>query len=154
MDNQDPFSAFTCKRCGNCCQGEGGIILTPADVDRLRAHLNMGPKAFADSCTETVGGKQRLRTNDQGWCIFFTDGCTVHPAKPSVCRAWPFFRGNMVDESSWQMAQGACPGISPGSGHMKFVAQGQSYLDSLEIEPPSDTSPNALRSGRDKRDVT
>lgn len=151
MDNQDLFTAFTCKRCGNCCQGKGGIVLTPADVDRLCAHLGMQREVFVASCTETVGGKQRLRTNDQGWCLFFTAGCAVHPAKPAVCRAWPFFQGNMVDESSWQMAQDACPGIRPESGHPEFVAQGRKYLDNLDVGPSSDTSPNALRSGGEKR---
>ncbi len=74
----------------------------------------------------------------------------MHPAKPTICRAWPFFRGNMVDATSWRMAQDACPGINPGPGHAGFVAQGETYLRSLEVEPTSDVGPNALR-GRGMR---
>lgn len=131
-------------RCGNCCQGEGGIVLNDSDVRRLCSHLGELPAAFAATYTETVNGKQRLRTNEHGWCIFFAQGCTVHPAKPSVCRAWPFFRGNMVDANSWQMAQDACPGINPRTSHAEFVAQGEAYLQDLDLEPCSPASPNAL----------
>lgn len=144
MNNPSLDAAFTCRRCGNCCQGQGGIVLTAADVHRLCRHLNTDPASFAGAYVETVNGKDRLRTNDQGWCIFFADGCAVHPAKPTICRAWPFFRGNMVDASSWAMAQDACPGINPKPGHAGFKAQGADYLLGLEVEPLTVSSPNAL----------
>jgi uncharacterized protein len=89
-----------------------------------------------------VNGKARIRTvND--WCVFFDAGCLVHPAKPSVCRVWPFFQGNMLDELSWQMAQDACPGINPRAGHAAFVHEGLHYLNELNLEP-EDNGPNAL----------
>ena len=153
MDNPKENTAFTCLRCGGCCQGEGGIVLTEADVDRLCGHLGMERPAFAAAYVETVSGKNRLRTDTKGWCIFFAEGCSVHPAKPTICRAWPFFRGNMVDATSWEMAQDACPGINPGPGHLEFIAQGETYLRSLEVEPSSDVGPNALRSGKDAQNA-
>ncbi|WP_045218781.1 YkgJ family cysteine cluster protein [Desulfonatronum thioautotrophicum] len=149
MDNPNKHAAFACQRCGDCCQGEGGIVLTEADVDRLCGHLGMEPSAFAAAYVETIGGKSRLRTSASGWCIFFTEGCSVHPAKPAICRAWPFFRGNMVDATSWQMAQDSCPGINPEPGHLAFITQGERYLQSLEVEPNSDAGPNALRREKD-----
>ena len=136
--------AFTCLRCGNCCHGEGGIVLNASDEIMLCTHLGMDHAAFAAACTETVNGKKRLRTNEQGWCIFFAQGCSVHPAKPAVCRAWPFFRGNMLDANSWLMAQDACPGINNETGHAEFVAQGNVYLQDMDLEPSTETSPNAL----------
>lgn len=145
MDNSKESNAFTCLRCGNCCQGEGGIVLTDTDRNRLCNHLNMDLATFTTAYVETVSGKNRLRTDGKGWCIFFAEGCTVHPAKPTICRAWPFFRGNMVDATSWQMAQDACSGINAGSSHTDFVAQGKSYLHELEIDPSSESGPNALR---------
>ena len=144
MDNTKKSTVFDCLRCGGCCRGEGGIVLTEADVDRLCGHLGMDRPAFAAAYVETVSGKNRLRTDAKGWCIFFTEGCSVHPAKPTICRAWPFFRGNMVDANSWLMAQDACPGINNESGHPEFVAQGNVYLHDLDLEPSTATSPNAL----------
>ncbi|SDB30423.1 hypothetical protein SAMN05660653_01475 [Desulfonatronum thiosulfatophilum] len=136
--------AFICLRCGNCCHGEGGIVLNDSDVHRLCNHLDLDLASFAAVYMESVNGKNRLRTNEQGWCIFFEQGCAVHPAKPAVCQAWPFFRGNMVDANSWLMAQDACPGINNETGHQEFVAQGNSYLQDLDLEPSTATSPNAL----------
>jgi uncharacterized protein len=152
MNSQFASLAFTCLRCGNCCQGEGGIVLTAMDITRLCSHLQLTVAEFSATCMETVGGKQRLRTKHDGWCLFFNEGCSVHPAKPSVCRAWPFFRGNMVDASSWEMAQDACPGINAQVGHAQFVLQGREYLRNLELEEATDSGPNALTTSSSQPD--
>ena len=34
-------AAFDCKRCGHCCHGEGGIVLTANDGERLATHLGV-----------------------------------------------------------------------------------------------------------------
>jgi uncharacterized protein len=144
MADFPPVSAFTCIRCGNCCQGEGGIVLTHQDIDRLCAYLHLDRDALISEYVECVSDKLRLRTSSAGWCIFFKDGCAVHPAKPAVCRAWPFFRGNMIDADSWRMAQDACPGINAQAGHDLFVVQGRAYLRDLDPAPSTPTGPNAL----------
>ena len=117
-------------------------MVTPEDVDRLCAHLEMTREQFARSYLEEVDGKPRVRAAN-GWCVFFAEGCLVHPAKPSVCRAWPFFQGNMLDELSWRMAQDACPGISPEAGHDRFVREGLEYLREMGLAS-TDEGPNAL----------
>jgi Fe-S-cluster containining protein len=85
---------------------------------------------FRDRYTQPQGKKTVLRCGEDGFCIFFDQksACTVHPAKPDVCRAWPFFRGNLVDETSWKLAQDYCPGIRAESGHNEFARQGIAYV--------------------------
>ena len=29
--------AFSCKMCGHCCKGKGGIVVSPSDLKRLCA---------------------------------------------------------------------------------------------------------------------
>jgi Fe-S-cluster containining protein len=123
-------------------------MITPTDLDRLCAYLGLTRVQFVRSYLEEVGGKQRVQTAN-GWCIFFADGCLVHPAKPSVCRAWPFFQGNMLDELSWQMAQVACPGINSETGHDKFVREGLEYLREMSLASTNE-GPNALNFKLDK----
>ena len=53
---------------------------------------------------------------------------------PDVCRAWPFFRGNLVDADSWGMALDYCPGINPEAGHAAFVREGLRYLRENGLE--------------------
>jgi Fe-S-cluster containining protein len=81
-------------------------------------------------------GKIKIRTGSDNCCIFFAPvtGCSVHQAKPDVCRAWPFFRGNMVDETSLAMAKEFCPGINADLGHDAFVRAGLRYLEEHQLK--------------------
>ena len=148
-------TAFSCQRCGHCCHGEGGIVLKPRDIARLAEHLGLGPDELLDRYAAKNGSKPNLRTGPDGDCVFFEPdtGCGVHPARPDVCRAWPFFRGNLVDETSWEMIQEYCPGVNPEAGHAEFVRQGREYLARhglLGTDPAHD--PNALLPGPADRD--
>lgn len=122
--------AFDCRMCGQCCQGEGGIVVSPADLSRICAFLGMTPQAFEAAYGERSNGKLKVRTGPDGNCVFFAAGrgCTVHEGKPDICRAWPFFRGNLVDAGSLAMAKEYCPGIRPGVRHAEFAAAGRAYL--------------------------
>ncbi len=139
------IQAFDCKRCGHCCHGEGGIIMTPKDRQRLADHLGLPVEKMVEKYSETVNGKIRLQSREDGYCVFFNDGCGVHPGRPDICRAWPFFRGNLIDEMSWEMIQDYCPGINKEAGHKQFVIQGKEYIraEGLRQHDP-DVAPNAL----------
>jgi len=137
--------AFKCKMCGHCCLGEGGIILTSKDQIRLAEHLGISVDELIKKYTHVRNDKLHLVTKKDGYCVFFEEGCGIHPGRPDICRAWPFFRGNLVDEISWQMIQDYCPGVNPDASHKEFVEQGRRYLreeELLRYDP--DTSPNAL----------
>ncbi|MEF3698362.1 YkgJ family cysteine cluster protein [Desulfolutivibrio sp.] len=123
-------SAFTCRLCGHCCQGEGGIVLAEADIVRLCAHLGLSREVFLAQAVQQVCGKYRIKSRSDGYCLYFREGagCGVHPARPDICRAWPFFRGNLIDAISWEMAQDFCPGIAPDVPHAEFARQGLAYL--------------------------
>lgn len=123
-------TVFDCRMCGHCCQGQGGIVASAPELERLAAHLDMTVEDFRDRFTQPQGKKTVLRCGDDGYCIFFDreKACTVHTAKPDVCRAWPFFRGNLADAVSWELAQDYCPGIVAASGHAEFVRQGLAYV--------------------------
>lgn len=123
-------TVFDCRKCGSCCMGEGGIVLGPKDLARLCEHFGMDEKPFLSQYAELHNGKHKIRTGPDGNCIFFRTGkgCCVHEFKPDVCRAWPFFRGNMVDAASLDMAREFCPGIGKKVTHQDFVAEGTAYL--------------------------
>ncbi|CCO24903.1 YkgJ family cysteine cluster protein [Maridesulfovibrio hydrothermalis] len=139
------IQAFECKMCGHCCQGEGGIIMTAGDRKRLADFLGMSEEDMVKEYSETVNGKIRLQSREDGYCVFFNEGCGVHPGRPDICRAWPFFRGNLIDEMSWEMIQDYCPGINKDAGHKQFVIQGKEYIkkEGLRQHDP-DVAPNAL----------
>lgn len=106
--------------------GEGGIVLGPADQDRLARRFGTTRENLLALYAVRHNGKLKLRTGIDGNCLFFRvgQGCTVHEDKPDVCRAWPFFRGNMVDSESLAMAKDFCPGIRKDVSHDEFRAEG------------------------------
>lgn len=134
-------TVFACRRCGHCCEGEGGIVVGPRDLERICAFLQISPELFRERYGVIHNGKLKIRTGADGYCIFFREGegCRVHEGKPDICRAWPFFRGNMVDAESLYLAKDFCPGIRPDATHAEFVAEGRRYLEenALEAHDPS-----------------
>ncbi len=126
MDN----TVFECTMCGQCCEGQGGIVVSPTDLARLCEHFQIDAEAFEVQYGCVQNGKLKVRTGEDNFCIFFKEGvgCAAHVARPDICRAWPFFRGNMVDNESFYLAKDYCPGIKPTSTHDAFVAEGALYL--------------------------
>lgn len=127
----DDSRVFTCTMCGQCCQGVGGIVVSPKDLARITRTLNMSAEEFEKRYGERRGGKLQIRAGEDGNCIFFREGkgCAVHEGKPDVCRAWPFFRGNIVDSESFAMAREYCPGIAKDCTHEEFAREGRLYLE-------------------------
>lgn len=123
-------AAFECRMCGRCCEGRGGIVLSSKDRSRLCEALGLDEDELAARHAERVNGKWRLRCGDDGFCVFFVagQGCSVHEHKPDVCRAWPFFRGNILDAESHFLAGQFCPGVNSDVDHAEFARQGREYL--------------------------
>ena len=149
-DGHPPLAeVFSCARCGDCCRGTGGVVLRQRDSERLAASLGIVVPVFLRRYTETVSGKLRLAARPGGLCaLAVAEGCSVHAAKPDICRAWPFFRGNLVDPVSFSLAGEGCPGILKGVSFSLFVSVGVRYLLARGIyrSPGEDGNrcPNAL----------
>ena len=121
---------FDCAMCGHCCEGEGGIIISPKDLTRLAEYFCVSEKEFASNYAEIHNNKLRVKNSSDGFCLFFKvgAGCGVHEAKPDVCRAWPFFKGNIVDKESFSLARVDCKGINPNISHEAFAKAGIELL--------------------------
>jgi len=121
-------------------------VLAAGDRARLAAHLGMSLQAFIAAHVNRRAGKFHLGIREDGFCIFFHGGCSVHPARPDICRAWPYFRGNLLDASSWAMSHEYCPGINLDIPHEEFVRQGLEALAAQDVGAKDDPeAPNALR---------
>lgn len=130
---EDPV--FECRRCGHCCEGRGGIVLSAKDIGRLTAFLDMRREDFLARYAEVSNGKLKIIAGDEGSCVFFKPGfgCGIHAARPDICRAWPFFRGNLEDPVSLEMARDYCPGISRDAKFEQFVSCGLAYLKENDL---------------------
>ena len=139
--------AFSCKMCGHCCQGKGGIILTDKDSIRLADFLNMTVTDLHEKhCEPAHDEKIQLKVAEKDlYCIFYDKGCSIHSARPDICRAWPFFKGNIVDPVSLSLSLDYCHGINKNIEHKIFAKQGLEYIKKENLNHYDKNAPNALK---------
>lgn len=91
----EPFG-FRCSACSRCCHHK--IIQTnPYEIAQLAAFKGVAAQAFREQWTDGGAGTALARTADDV-CVFLGDGgCTVHPARPLVCRLYPLGRRRTGD---------------------------------------------------------
>ncbi|HSS97523.1 MAG TPA: YkgJ family cysteine cluster protein, partial [Terriglobales bacterium] len=92
MTLQNLRMRFACQPgCTRCCTQEGWIWLGAEDVPRLAAFRGMSTDEFKRVYVYSTKHTSRLRMK-KGTCPFLeAEGCSVHPAKPTQCRAFPFW---------------------------------------------------------------
>lgn len=105
---------FSCTRCGACCRGADNLVMvSPEEIERVAAQTGRSPGAIAEpypECIETGDGgsitfEWALRKNEAGCSLFSGGSCTAYPARPWICRTYPF----MLEGT--HLIVSACPGI-------------------------------------------
>jgi len=93
---------FSCVRCGSCCRQEtpdsNQVMATATDIRAICSISGLPREDFCDPFPGAVRIGERLtctfnwelkRTGDE--CIFLSDSlCMVYPARPWICRTYPF----------------------------------------------------------------
>ena len=107
---------FACQPgCTECCRQKGFVYLTEADVPRMATFLGMTQAGFEARYVYRTRNRTRLRIPRGNNCTFLkSDGCSIHAAKPTQCRAFPFWPELVESRREWQQAARFCPGIGQG----------------------------------------
>jgi Fe-S-cluster containining protein len=85
------------------------------DMPRMAAFLGMSAGEFQRKHIYSTKHHLRLRRR-QGQCPFLkADGCSVHPAKPTQCRIFPFWPELIEDKRELKVTARWCPGIGKGN---------------------------------------
>ena len=107
---------FACQPgCTNCCNQQGFVYLTEADLRRAARHLRLTPAEFEHRYVYRTRHLLRLRKPRDSQCHFlFGGGCRIHPAKPTQCRLYPFWPELVEDRAAWARTGQRCPGIGKG----------------------------------------
>jgi uncharacterized protein len=107
---------FQCQPgCTNCCEQHGFVYLTEEDLKRAAAYLGMRARAFEKKYVYRTKHFRRLRKPRNSQCHFLVDGgCSIHPAKPTQCRLFPFWPEMVEHLRVWKKAASYCPGIGTG----------------------------------------
>jgi len=107
---------FECQPgCTACCRQKGFVYLTEDDVARAAAFLGMTVEAFEKRHIYRTRHLRRLRVPRDAQCGFLReDGCSIHPAKPTQCRIFPFWPELAESGRKWRQTAAWCPGIGQG----------------------------------------
>ena len=107
---------FQCQSgCIKCCEQQGFVYLTEADITRLAAFLKVSAAVFERRYVYRTKNLRRLRVPRQVQCVFLKpDGCSVHAAKPLQCQTFPFWPELVDSKREWLKTGSWCPGIGKG----------------------------------------
>lgn len=84
-------------------------------MKRAAAFLRISRRAFEEKYVYRTRHLLRLRKPRQSQCHFLgADGCTIHPAKPTQCRAFPFWPEIVGSRKGLREAARRCPGLGQG----------------------------------------
>ena len=118
--------AFECTGCGACCAGpgEGYVWVTDSEIAAIAARLGMSQADMRQEYVRKVGRRFSLvERPDNRDCVFLVpDGeggrrCRIYDERPTQCRTWPFWPGNLRTSDDWAFAGLRCRGINRGDIH-------------------------------------
>ena len=107
---------FECQPgCTACCEQKGFVYLTGDDVPRMAQFLGITMAAFERKYIYRTRNRRRLRVPRDSQCSFLRDGgCSIHPAKPTQCRIFPFWPELLASRREWLKTAKYCPGMGKG----------------------------------------
>lgn len=89
------------------------MYLSEEDLVRAAAFMGMSAAAFEARYVYRTRHLLRLRKPRRRECQFLGPaGCAIHPAKPTQCRAFPFWPELVGNRGEWRRVSRWCPGMS------------------------------------------
>lgn len=122
---------FSCRQCGQCCHGETTVSLDREDLERLISFFGKSQEEVKERYLRVSGNVIQMKTVD-GHCIFYNQGCTIHPAKPWRCNQWPLHPSILSDQANFEAIRSSCPGIKGEQNYDKFCQHLTALMKSKE----------------------
>jgi len=130
------FMRFECQPgCTRCCEQQGFVYLTEDDIVRLAAYLKMAGGEFERRYVYRTKNLRRLRVPRHAQCEFLTSGgCSVHMAKPTQCRSFPYWPELVESRQAWHRTSRWCPGI--GRGELVNIETARATAGEMRVAHP------------------
>ncbi len=114
---------FGCTQCGHCCRIEGYVWVEKEEIDEISTYLDLDRRSFGKRYLRRVDGDLSLVEKPNHECIFWEDGCTIYPVRPSQCRTFPFWDENLESPKAWVEAAVECPGMRSKKGRRYHLTE-------------------------------
>ena len=123
MTPMEQSSLFSCTMCGECCRGFGGTYVEEKEIRAIAEYLGKGIKEFLNRYCIRSADRFLLGQREDGYCVFYTDACSIHPVKPKMCRKWPYIEGVLKDVANWYAMASSCPGMKRDATEEEILRQ-------------------------------
>jgi Fe-S-cluster containining protein len=102
---------------------------------RAAGFLGITPQAFERKYVYRTRRKMRLRVPAAATCHFLLEGgCSIHPAKPTQCRIFPFWPELVDNRREWAKTARYCPGM--GKGPLIQIANARLQAEEMRLAYP------------------
>lgn len=119
--------AFKCHKCGWCCTNCDPIILTAADIVAISNYLKKPLHVISRKYThihKTTHTPSIKKTKPCGFYDINTKTCKIYPARPLICRSWPFLSGDEgVNDEPFVGVPGECPGAVEAHQTLAYIME-------------------------------
>ena len=106
---------FSCTQCGDCCRHEEGYVwVTRKEIRNIAQFLNLSEAEVIGRYTRQVGRRLSLVEKPNLDCVFWDQGCSIYPVRPTQCRVFPFWPENLESPEAWEEVAQSCPGADQG----------------------------------------
>lgn len=129
---------FECRRCGDCCTGDPGLIrISEEEIRILADFLKMtAPDLIRIHLRPIASGFSVVEDSD-GSCRFYDNGCRIYPVRPLQCRTYPFWFSQMRTIQQWEKTRCECPGIGSGALYsreriIELISGSMDHLESMK----------------------
>jgi Fe-S-cluster containining protein len=141
---------FSCNRCGACCTGPvGEVTCSSAEIAAMARVVGVLPFEFRQRYVVALESGEGLRQIEREPgvfdCVFLSRDahgarCTVHEARPTQCRTWPFWPAHLRNAEAYAKLATHCVGVRRG-------LEGEGRLHAaVEIEAAARATPAGLTS--------
>jgi Fe-S-cluster containining protein len=114
----------------------GFVYLSEDDMRRAAEYVGMPLKEFEAKYVYRTRHLLRFRKPPERQCHFLLEnGCSIHPAKPTQCRAFPFWPELVENRAAWKDTAKYCPGI--GAGPLIQIGTALEMADQMRTAYPS-----------------
>ena len=112
------------------------MYLSDDDIDRAARFLGLTAGEFERRYVFRTRNRARLRVPRDANCHFlFEGGCSIHPAKPTQCRIFPFWPELVESRREWRKTARYCPGI--GQGPLIQIADARQQAEEMRQAHPA-----------------
>ncbi len=125
---------FKCTGCGECCTGAPGYVwVTEKEMKAIAESIGIPIEDFMAKYVRRVGRRYSLLEKPRSYDCIFLKGkkCRIYDVRPTQCRTFPWWTGNLDSEKTWKRLAKECEGINDDAPNVPY-SQIREQLDIYE----------------------